>query len=719
MPSDVRIWDGTSWVSLRGPEGPAGPTVVSTDAGNVAKLGADGRISVQPADLDARFVNVTGDTMTGTLNIAGLDGVTTGFTVTSTNASALAQVARYDSTTAGAQFQLLKVRGTPAAPLPILSGDIIGNFAYQTRNTGGTNVVAGYHRVVSTAAPGANNTACVMQFGVGDGTTALAPIVMTIRPTGVDVAGNINSTGQVVIQNPTPITVPDGAFRLVGDNLGANISLQHFSNVATTTNGIRVTRARGSAAAPTAVQLGDFTSAWTAYGMLPSGTYGQVANMSTYISQTPAAGDTSCIGELRFGMGAGTTTVRPLTLTKDGGAVAGTLSVTGNITSSGTAHNFAANSIPASAILGLPVAASTAPLDPSSVAAAGSLTTYARADHQHKLPTYAALGPLPVAATGQAGAVKAGTGLNLAVDGTISVAPISLKADDLTDVAVTTPAAGQVLRWNGTNFVNAALNYSDLTGTAPGGGGLSQADADNRYVNISGDTVTGDLIINGKVGVGVTPLTGFHVKSTSITLEGYVSSQAVRATAPSNFGGVGVIDSQSIVSGDATAATGSCTAVLARTRGADFNPAVPRVGDFAFKSEGPAPSQLAGSLTVLGNLIGERPFIPLTSGRVLSLDERSAAIANVSTGAATVTLSIPLNTSAAFPIGSRLEILDLSATSATVISALAGVTLNWNAALTGSAAAVAGGAGASLTLPGPFYQVTLMKTATDTWVVLN
>jgi hypothetical protein len=253
-----------------------------------------------------------------------------------------------------------------------------------------------------------------------------------------------------------------------------------------------------------------------------------------------------------------------------GGGAALTISSTSNITSTGTAHSFAANSIAASAISGLPAAAtvapladaatavtgvstayarqdhvhplpslkandltdvavttpsagqvlrwsgtafvnaalaytdltgspavpaaaSTAPLDLTVAAAVGTSTAYARADHQHKLPTYAQLGPLPLAVIGQAGAVKAGDGISLAVDGTISTSPI--KADDLTDVAVTTPATGQVLRWNGTNFVNAALSYSDLTGTAPTGG-ITQADADARFVKITGGNMTGTLALN-------------------------------------------------------------------------------------------------------------------------------------------------------------------------------------------------------------------------------
>ena len=39
---------------------------------------------------------------------------------------------------------------------------------------------------------------------------------------------------------------------------------------------------------------------------------------------------------------------------------------------------------------------------------------------------------------------------------------VSLSANDLSDVVVSSPAAGQVLRFNGTNFVNAVVDYADL-----------------------------------------------------------------------------------------------------------------------------------------------------------------------------------------------------------------------------------------------------------------
>ena len=50
-----------------GAQGPEGPTVVSTDAGNMAKLGGDGLIAVPQADLDARYVNASGDEINGTI----------------------------------------------------------------------------------------------------------------------------------------------------------------------------------------------------------------------------------------------------------------------------------------------------------------------------------------------------------------------------------------------------------------------------------------------------------------------------------------------------------------------------------------------------------------------------------------------------------------------------------------------------------------------------
>jgi hypothetical protein len=353
------------------------------------------------------------------------------------------------------------------------------------------------------------------------------------------------------------------------------------------------------------------------------------------------------------------------------------VSVSGNITSTGTAHNFAANSITASAILGLPTAATVAPLDLASVAAAGSSATYARADHQHKLPTYSQLGPLPVAAVGQAGAVRVGAGLTLAVDGTVSVDTASLPSS-----------------------------------------GITQAAGDLRYVNITGDTMTGDLIVNAKLGVGVTPAVGFHVKTSSIFLDGFVSSQGSRFTAPIGYGGVsGPGSALGVVISDTRSTTGACIAFHAQTNGTAINPAIPEPGDFAFLSEGPAPSRLGGDLDVQGSITGNNRFVALTNGKTLAMEDRGATLANVRTDTAGIVITIPTNAAVPLPVGTRVEILDLAASATTAVKADTGVTLTFNASITGGATnAITGGNGASVSLAGPYFKATLYKIAANTWV---
>ena len=92
MPSDVRIWDGVAWVSLKGADGDPGPSVVSANAGQLAKLGPDNRVLVSSTDLDARYVNVTGDNMTGTLALnsatPATEAATAKFVVVGANQSA-------------------------------------------------------------------------------------------------------------------------------------------------------------------------------------------------------------------------------------------------------------------------------------------------------------------------------------------------------------------------------------------------------------------------------------------------------------------------------------------------------------------------------------------------------------------------------------------------------------------------------------------------------
>jgi hypothetical protein len=96
--SATKIWNGTAWVDLSGPQGPEGPTVASTDAGNLCKLGSDGKLLVAQADLDPLYVRVDGDTMTGALTTPEL---TVEGNITSTGAAHSFAAGSIESTAVG------------------------------------------------------------------------------------------------------------------------------------------------------------------------------------------------------------------------------------------------------------------------------------------------------------------------------------------------------------------------------------------------------------------------------------------------------------------------------------------------------------------------------------------------------------------------------------------------------------------------------------------
>jgi hypothetical protein len=150
------------------------------------------------------------------------------------------------------------------------------------------------------------------------------------------------------------------------------------------------------------VHAGDSTGSFQAQGYGASGSFLSVANVSFYVLKDPVLGDKGIAGEIRFQPGAhdagvpgfamvvnsnspkatgqvGINFLNPTHALEVGGdsALRGTLDVTGNITSTGTAHNFAAKSIPASAINGLPAAFSIPQKTPASQTATGTAGEFA------------------------------------------------------------------------------------------------------------------------------------------------------------------------------------------------------------------------------------------------------------------------------------------------------------------------------------------------------
>jgi hypothetical protein len=111
-------------------------------------------------------------------------------------------------------------------------------------------------------------------------------------------------------------------------------------------------------------------------------------------------------------------------------------------------------------------------------------------------------------------------------------------------------------------------------------------------------------------------------------------------------------------------------------------------------------------------------YFPITASRTLVASDNNATVANVTTSATPVTLTIPTNAALAFPIGTSITVMDASSTASTTIKADAGVTLNWSGKLIGTSATVLGGVGAEVQIPGPLSQVVLRKVAADSWTIL-
>jgi hypothetical protein len=105
--------------------------------------------------------------------------------------------------------------------------------------------------------------------------------------------------------------------------------------------------------------------------------------------------------------------------------------------------------------------------------------------------------PLPVATASILGGVKIGSGVTVAADGTISVS-----APPAATVAPSNLAATAAV---GTATAYARADHVHKLPTAAEVGALTQTDADARYVNLTGDAMTGTLTTTGRIGVGTAP----------------------------------------------------------------------------------------------------------------------------------------------------------------------------------------------------------------------
>lgn len=392
MPTDILVWTGDAWESTRGPQGPEGPTAVSADAGNVARLGTDGKVLVAQADLNAKYVEVAGDTMTGPLGIKVGATITPPATAISTatvlnvvreGGSALIETYSVGATgTTGLYFR--RKFGTLAAPAPVAANIPMGVIRWQVKpNNGAADRTAAQisfnNQSPETEDGYFDNTLGISNSGYAAGKPAAgialsstaangSTFVVTAENFFVTADGYFTaSKGNFVVSGAqAKNTVTAGSGVTAVGFYGFGVGTSATSNVL----GLRG-EVTGTVSTGTGVAAVVSATATQNYG-LSSIVSGGTRNCGLYVDVPKASGSyaVQCQGDadsyFKTNVGIGWST--PTVLLEVGGAarVRSTLEVVGNITSAGTAHSFAANSIPSPAVVG------GAAFTPANSAAAGS-----------------------------------------------------------------------------------------------------------------------------------------------------------------------------------------------------------------------------------------------------------------------------------------------------------------------------------------------------------
>jgi hypothetical protein len=314
-------WTGTAWEPIStgdggggggigpvGPVGPPGPSAVSTNAGQLAKLGTDNLILVSSADLDTRYVNVVGDTMTGTLTVRAPAGSSSFIQVLSEGNVCACSYDAYGTAAAFPFLSFKKFRGTAAAPTAALNGDSLSVTQVVTANAAGTQFIASQIRTIATAdaVVGQAGLKTRMEFSVHSGTAAVVPFQIT------DAGSLVTSTGSDPAVTRVALTANTQGASKVGVGIGIDVT--------------------GGTAQNIGLQIGNMTGAVSPYAILSYTTAPSLFN-----------------GGMSVGAFTTLTATRRLDVTGDA-IVRGVLETTGNITSTGTAHSFVASSIPAPAV---------------------------------------------------------------------------------------------------------------------------------------------------------------------------------------------------------------------------------------------------------------------------------------------------------------------------------------------------------------------------------
>lgn len=363
---------------------------VSKDPANLTKLDADGNVITSTTDLDARYVNVTGDNMTGALAVQV--GATFTAPATATNTGTVLHVVRdggaaiieaYNTNAGTSGLFLRRKQGTIAAPTPVNAGTAMGVIRWQTRpaNGAGDRTTAQiavtslspetqdgfYDGVISMtmvgAVAGQANSFFELRNLAATGTTATIT-ANTFVCNGanflVTPAGFVKTTGAVLVQVAgavsgftSEVSAPTGGdgtgYRAVATGTMADNLYGGYFEVGGTATGSAngaVVRARSTGGAVNTGIRVDVSGAATNYGIRIASELPAATSSFAILSESPA--QSALIGSLAVGEYLPT---KMLSVNGDA-IVRTTLEVVGNITSAGTAHSFANGSIPSPAVIG-------------------------------------------------------------------------------------------------------------------------------------------------------------------------------------------------------------------------------------------------------------------------------------------------------------------------------------------------------------------------------
>jgi hypothetical protein len=370
---------------------------VSKDPTNITKLDVDNNVLTSTTDLDARYVNVAGDTMTGPLAVTPSAALTApaghiqlsgeGFQ------PAISIHGRGNANGTGTpQVRFLRTRGTVAAPTSVQANDNLGVVSFYGWLPNGTTVNPASIVARCAATPAAGDTFAQgsISFSVNDGT---ADMVNPLSLSGAGcVATNISATGNVQAKNITATDVLQAKnvtaqLDVKGNNVTATATVQATQVTATsgaTTVRLDVTGAAfidgpiiqrattgiaqiieqtspnaTSQATGLSVNLMPEVSQFSVGLRVRNQGLGTAGNRGVEIVDLPVGPDNYAIlnNSLAASYFRGNVGISVLNATHDlevagDTMLRGPLEVTGNITSAGTAHSFAAGSIGSPAVIG-------------------------------------------------------------------------------------------------------------------------------------------------------------------------------------------------------------------------------------------------------------------------------------------------------------------------------------------------------------------------------